>query len=106
MSEKAMEVCERCGWLHQQCTCDKQLLTEIKQLRAEVAYWQDKALGHIACEQHTETHVGEMVECPFCVADRLRAKVKLLEDNLNSKPTRNDPSCVNAYPWVAKEVDQ
>ena len=55
---------------------------EIRQLRREregayglAEYWKDQALGHIACEQHTETHSGEMMDCPYCVADQLRAEL-------------------------------
>ena len=73
------------------------LLCEIKRLRAELAeakafadHWRDCALGHIACEQHTESHVGEMVDCPFCVADRLRAELNKQDIKLANKTASID----------------
>ena len=53
---------------------------ELAEAKALADHWRDCALGHIACEQHTQTHVGEMVDCPFCVADSLRAELAQAEE--------------------------
>jgi chemotaxis protein histidine kinase CheA len=59
------------------------LRVELAQAKEYAAHWMENALGHIACEQHTATHVGEMVECPFCVADRLRAEMAQVKKDAN-----------------------
>lgn len=55
---------------------NEELEVKYKESNLSSTYWKDKALGLIACEEHTESHVGEMVDCPFCVADKLGIEVK------------------------------
>jgi hypothetical protein len=62
----------------------KKLEAQLVESEREKNYWVDVALGHIACEEHTSTHVGGMVACPFCVAEDATKRLETLIEEVTN----------------------
>ncbi len=47
--------------------------------------WRSAAVSHIACVEHTKSHVMEFVPCPYCVSEKLAKELDLIEKREGSK---------------------